>query len=51
MIIFDGDICSDCTRWENLPFHNVSFCIGKNSDTESSLLEDNLPLMPSHNEA
>ena len=31
--------------------HNVSFCIGKSSDTESSLLEDNLPLMPSHNEA
>ena len=51
MVFFDSDICSDCRRWENLSFHNVSFCIDNNSDTESSLLEDKLPSIPSHNEA
>ena len=25
-VLFDSDICSDSRRWENLPFHNVSFC-------------------------
>ena len=34
----------------NLPFHNVSFCIGNSSNTESFFL-DNLPSIPSHNEA
>ena len=47
--LFDSDICIDCRRWENLLFH-VSFCIGNSSDTESFLL-DNLPSIPSHNEA
>ena len=47
---FVSDICIDCRRWANLPFHNVSFCIDISSDTESSLL-DNLPSIPSHNEA
>ena len=50
-VFFDRDIFSDCKRWENLPLHNVSFCIDSSSDTESSLLEDNLPSIPSHNEA
>ena len=50
-VFFDSDIFSDCKRWENLPFHNVSFCTDNSSDTESSLLEDNLPSFPSHNEA
>ena len=26
-VFFDSDICSDCKRWENLPFHNVSFVL------------------------
>ena len=50
-VFFDSDICSDCKRWENLSFHNVSFCIDNSSDTESSLLEDKLLSIPSHNEA
>ena len=50
-VLFDSDIFSDCKRWENLPFHNVSFCIYNSGDTESSLLEDYLPSIPSHNEA
>ena len=50
MVFFDSDVCSDSRRWENLPFHNVSFCIDNTSDTESSLL-DNLPSISSHNEA
>ena len=50
-VFFDSDICSDCKRWENLPLHNVSFCIDNSSDRKSSLLEDNLLLIPSHNEA
>ena len=37
-------------KWENLPFHNI-FCIDNNSDKESSLLEDNLLSILSHNEA
>ena len=49
-VFFDSDICSDCRKWENLPFHNVSFCTDNSHDTESSLL-DNLPSIPSHNEA
>ena len=51
MVFFNVDICSDCKRWENLPFDNFSFRIDNSSNTESSLLEDNLPLIPSHNEA
>ena len=50
MVLFDGGIFSDCKRWENLPFH-VSFSTDNNSDTESSLLEDILPSILSHNEA
>ena len=50
-VFFDCDICSDCKRWENLPYCCVSFCIDNSSDTESSLLEDKLPSIPSHNEA
>ena len=50
-VFFCNDICSDCKRWENLSFHNFSFCINNSTNTESSLLEDNLPLIPSHNEA
>ena len=49
-VFFDSDICSDCKRWEKLPFHNVSFCIDNSSNTESSLLEDYLPLILSHNQ-
>ena len=49
-VFFGSDICSDCKRWENLPLH-VSFSIGNSNDTESSLIEDNLPSIPSHNEA
>ena len=44
-------MCSDCKGWENLPFHNVSFCNNNSTDTESSLLEDILPSIPSHNDA
>ena len=43
--------CSDCIRWKNLPFRNLCFCIGESSDIKPFLLEDNLPLIPSHNEA
>ena len=50
MDFFDSNICSDCRRWENSPFHNISFCIENSSNTESSFL-DNLPSIPSHNEA
>ena len=46
---FNSDICSDCKRWENLPFH-VSFCIDNTSDTDSSFVEDNLLSTLSHNE-
>ena len=49
-VFFDSNICSDCTRSKNLPFHNVSFCTGKSSDTASFLLEEKLPSIPSHNE-
>ena len=49
--LFDGDICSDCKWWENLLFLNISFCIDNSSDTESYLLEENHPSIPSHNEA
>ena len=49
MVLFDSDICSDCKRWENLQFH-VSFRIDNSGDTESSLLEDNLPSIPFNNE-
>ena len=35
----------------DLPFRNVSFCINKSSDTGSSLLENNLSPVRSHNEA
>ena len=48
--LFSSDVCSNCKRWENLPFH-VSFCIDNSSNTESSLSEDNLHSIPSHNEA
>ena len=50
-VFFYSNICGDCKRWENLPFHNVSFCVDNSSNTESSLLEDNVPLIPSHDEA
>ena len=33
-VLFDSDICSDCRRWGNLPFYNVSFCIYISIDTE-----------------
>ena len=48
-VILDSDICSDCRRWENLPFHDVSFCTDNSSDTESSML-NNVPSITSHNE-
>ena len=49
-VFFDSDICSDCTKWENLPFHYVSFCIDNSRDTDLTLL-DNLPWISSHNKA
>ena len=45
-VLFDSDIFSCCKRWVNLPFLNVSFRIDDRGDTESSLLEDDLPLIP-----
>ena len=48
-VFFDSNICSDCRRWENLPFH-VSFCIDNSSDTVSSML-NNLSSITPHNEA
>ena len=48
-VILDSDICRDCRRWQNLPFHAVSFCIDNSSDMESSML-NNLPSVTSHSE-
>ena len=50
MVLFDGGMCSDCKTWENVPLH-VSFSADNSSDTESSLSEDILPSILSHNEA
>ena len=48
-VLFDSDICSDCRRWLNLPFYNVSFCIYISIDTESTFL-DNPPPISYHHE-